>query len=387
MIELTGVNVTFPGRNPGETIHAVRDVDLTVHDGDIYGIVGYSGAGKSTLVRTINLLQRPTSGSVKIDGSEITTLDPRQLRQARKGIGMIFQHFNLLGSRTLFDNVAYPLRGTGKSKAEIRTKVMDLLDLVGMGDRANAYPSQLSGGQRQRVAIARALANDPGVLLCDEATSALDPKTTEGILELLARLNKQTGLTIVLITHEMTVVKQICSHVAVMEAGRIIERGSTVDLFTHPREQLTRDFIDTANHVDQGISTIINHPDLLNLNEGDRLVGLQFAGSVTGSPLITALTRDFNVTANILFANVEVITDTPVGNLLVSLSGNQEDLVAADRWLRDVGITVHIYSDQEIAEIRAMKQAEINSAENPSPEDEIPENNQLQFHIEEIAQS
>jgi len=352
VIELTGVNVTFPGHSPGERIHAVRDVDLTVNDGDVYGIVGYSGAGKSTLVRTINLLQRPTSGSVRVDGQEMTMLTPTQLRTARKRIGMIFQHFNLLGSRTLFDNVAYPLRGNGRTKSEIHARVMDLLDLVGMADRVGAYPSQLSGGQRQRVAIARALANDPTVLLCDEATSALDPKTTSGILDLLGRLNARTGLTIVLITHEMGVIKQICSDVAVMEDGRIIERGSAVDVFTNPQQPLTRDFIDTANHVDAGITTVITHPDLIRLGNGDRLVSLQFAGGSTGDPMVATLARDYNVNANILFANVEVIAGTPVGNLLLSLSGAQPDLDAAEAWLARSGVRVHNYSEAEIESIR-----------------------------------
>ena len=358
MIELTGVNVTFPGHRPGETIRAVRDVDLTVDDGDVYGIVGYSGAGKSTLVRTINLLQRPTSGSVRVDGQEMTELSPVRLRGARKRIGMIFQHFNLLGSRTLFDNVAYPLKRGGRTKPQVRERVMGLLDLVGMADRASAYPSQLSGGQRQRVAIARALANDPSVLLCDEATSALDPKTTGGILDLLGRLNAQTGLTVVLITHEMGVVKQICSHVAVMEEGRIIERGSTVDVFTDPHEPLTRDFIDTANHVEAGITTVITHPDLVRHGSGDRLVSLQFAGATTGDPVVAALTRDYNVNATILFANVEVISGTPVGNLLLGLSGSQPDLDAAEGWLAGSGVRVHNYSDAEIESIRERAAAE-----------------------------
>ena len=207
-------------------------------------------------------------------------------------------------------------------------------------------------------AIARALANDPSVLLCDEATSALDPKTTGGILDLLGRLNAQTGLTVVLITHEMGVVKQICSHVAVMEEGRIIERGSTVDVFTDPHEPLTRDFIDTANHVEAGITTVITHPDLVRHGSGDRLVSLQFAGATTGDPVVAALTRDYNVNATILFANVEVISGTPVGNLLLGLSGSQPDLDAAEGWLAGSGVRVHNYSDAEIESIRERAAAE-----------------------------
>ncbi|WP_316669127.1 ATP-binding cassette domain-containing protein [uncultured Propionibacterium sp.] len=362
MIELTGVSVTFPGHGPGETIRAVRDVDLTVDDGDVYGIVGYSGAGKSTLVRTINLLQRPTAGSVRVDGQEMTELSPVRLRTARKRIGMIFQHFNLLGSRTLYDNVAYPLAGGGRTRVQVREHVMSLLELVGMADRSEAYPSQLSGGQRQRVAIARALANDPSVLLCDEATSALDPKTTGGILDLLGRLNARTGLTVVLITHEMGVIKQICSHVAVMEEGRIIERGSTVGVFTDPHQSLTRDFIDTANHVEAGITTVITHPDLIRRGTDDRLVSLRFAGGSTGDPMVAALARDYNVSANILFANVEVIAGTPVGNLLLGLSGARPDLDAAEGWLTRSGVRVHNYSDTEIESIRRRAAAEAAGA-------------------------
>ena len=254
MIDLKDISVTFTKEKDKE-IHAVKDVNLHIQTGDVYGIVGYSGAGKSTLVRVINLLQRPTTGTVTIDGTELTSLKDKALREKRKEIGMIFQHFNLMNSRTIFENVAFSLKYSGKSKQERQQKVAELLNLVGIADKANSYPSQLSGGQKQRVAIARALANDPSILLCDEATSALDPKTTLQILSLLKDLNKKLGLTIILITHEMQVVKEICNKVAVMQAGKIIEKGSSIQVFSQPKQVLTRDFIRTATHIDQALET------------------------------------------------------------------------------------------------------------------------------------
>ncbi|HBM7264033.1 TPA: ATP-binding cassette domain-containing protein, partial [Enterococcus faecium] len=253
MIELRDISVCFKQKE--KEIQAVDSVDLTIEKGDVYGIVGYSGAGKSTLVRVMNLLQKPTAGEVIVNQTNLSQLSPKELRKERKAIGMIFQHFNLMESRTIFDNVDFSLKYSGKSKQERRQKVNELLELVGLEEKASAYPKQLSGGQKQRVAIARALANEPKVLLCDEATSALDPKTTLQILALLKKLNRQLGLTIVLITHEMQVVKEICNKVAVMEAGKIIEKGSSIQIFSHPEEELTKDFIRTATHLDQALET------------------------------------------------------------------------------------------------------------------------------------
>ena len=234
MIELKNISKDF---GSGEkAVHAVRDVSLSIGSGEIFGIIGFSGAGKSTLVRCINLLERPSSGSVFVAGQDLTALSAKDLRAARKKIGMIFQHFNLMPSRTVAGNVAYPLKGSGLSKEDIQKKVATLLELVGIGDKADAYPSQLSGGQKQRVAIARALANDPQVLLCDEATSALDPQTTKAILHLLKHLNETLGITIVLITHEMAVVKEICDRVAVMEYGRVVEQGEVFTVFAEPKQ-------------------------------------------------------------------------------------------------------------------------------------------------------
>ncbi len=233
MIELSHISKEFVSGK--RTVHAVQDVSLTIDKGEIFGMIGFSGAGKSTLVRCINLLERPTSGKVIVDGQDMLSLSAKELRQARKKIGMIFQHFNLMPSRTVAGNVAYPLRSSGLSKQQIAEKVQRLLDLVGIGDKAEAYPKQLSGGQKQRVAIARALANDPNVLLCDEATSALDPQTTKAILQLLKHLNETLGITVVLITHEMAVVKEICRRVAVMEHGKVVESGEVFNIFANPR--------------------------------------------------------------------------------------------------------------------------------------------------------
>ena len=367
MIKLENIDVTFTQGK--KVVKAVRNVSVDVEDGDIYGIIGYSGAGKSTLVRTINLLQRPTSGNVEVNGVDLLKLKPNELRDARKKIGMIFQHFNLMNTLSVFDNVAFPLKKAKKpkveegeegepldptaepklvklTKAEIKEKVDSLLQLVGLEDKANSYPSQLSGGQKQRVAIARALANDPDVLLCDEATSALDPKTTYSILELLKKVNEQLGITIVIITHEMQVVKEICNKVAVMEDGEVIEQGTVLDIFTNPQRNLTKDFIDTATHINQGIETVLSHEQLLNLKDGDYLVKISFVGASTGEPLITKLSTQFQVAANILFANVEIIQETPVGTLLVGLSGEQASIESALSYIKGQGVSVEVLEEK-----------------------------------------
>lgn len=344
MIELKNISVLF--KQDKRDVRAVDDVTLHVKKGDVYGIIGYSGAGKSTLVRTINLLQRPTNdGTVHVNGVNLTTLSAPDLRQARKKIGMIFQHFNLMNSISVFDNVAFPLKKSGLSKLEILNKVTELLELVGLKDKKNAYPRQLSGGQKQRVAIARALANNPDVLLCDEATSALDPKTTYAILELLKQVNEKLGLTIVIITHEMQVVKEICNKVAVMEDGKVIESGSILDIFTNPQKELTKDFIDTATHVNKGIETVLAHEDLLNLKDGDVLVKIAFTGSSTGEPLMTKLSTHYQVSANILFGNVEIIQNTPIGNLLVGLSGDSHNINSAITYIQSTA-SVDIIEDR-----------------------------------------
>ena len=345
MIKLENIDVTF--KQGVKVVNAVKNVSLHVEPVDIYGIIGYSGAGKSTLVRTINLLQRPTKGNVVVNGVDLLKLKPKGLRAARKKIGMIFQHFNLMNTLSVFDNVAFPLKKSGKTKSEIEQKVLSLLELVGLEDKVNSYPRQLSGGQKQRVAIARALANDPDVLLCDEATSALDPKTTYSILELLQKVNIQLGITIVIITHEMQVVKEICNKVAVMEEGEVIEQGSVLEIFTNPERDLTKDFIDTATHINQGIETVLSHEQLLNLQEGDYLVKISFVGASTGEPLITKLSTQFQVAANILFANVEIIQDTPVGTLLVGLSGEKSGIENALSYIKEQGVSVDVLEESK----------------------------------------
>lgn len=340
MIDLKNISVIFKQKD--KTIEAVKNVNLKVDKGDVYGIVGYSGAGKSTLVRVINLLQKPTVGEVTIKETELTALSEKQLRQERKSIGMIFQHFNLMNSRTIYDNVDFSLKYSGKSKQERRQKVEELLELVGLSDKAKAYPSQLSGGQKQRVAIARALANDPEILLCDEATSALDPKTTLQILALLRELNKKLGLTIVLITHEMQVVKEICNKVAVMEDGKIIEQGDSIQIFSNPKEALTRDFIRTATHIDQALETILGNPKFSKLQPNEWLVELAYVGDQTNEPLIAQLYSRYRVTTNILYGNVEIIQDVPLGSLVVTLAGELNQRKRALDHLKAQGVYTNI---------------------------------------------
>ena len=321
MIELRQVCKTFTAGAKDKSVHAVRDVSLTIEDGEIFGIIGFSGAGKSTLVRCINLLERPTSGSVIIEGQDLMTLSEKDLRAARKKIGMIFQHFNLMNSRTVFENVAYPLLGAKLSKEEKRRKVMDLLEIVGLSDKEKAYPSQLSGGQKQRVAIARALANDPKVLLCDEATSALDPQTTEDILKLLRELNAKLGLTIVLITHEMAVVKQVCTRVAVMENGYVVEEGSIYDVFSSPQQPITRRFIRTTTHIQGMEDMLANDPKALGLLPGDVVVRYDCSGDKTSQASVSRISREYGVDISIIFGNVEMLLGTPFGTMIVVFRG------------------------------------------------------------------
>jgi len=319
MIKLINITKTYSSK--AGDIHAVKGIDLSIDKGQIFGIIGQSGAGKSTLIRCINMLERPTSGDVLVDGENMTKLSESQLLKARRQISMIFQHFNLLTSRTVFDNVAFPLELQGIDKQTIKEKVLPLLELVGLEDRADYYPSQLSGGQKQRVGIARALANDPKVLLCDEATSALDPQTTKSILDLLKDINKRFNLTIVLITHEMNVIKEICDKVAVIEGGVIVEQGDVLDVFTNPQTDTSKEFI----------STIINHdlpPALQNMKlsptavAGDNLlVRLSFIGHSTNEPILASVIRRYDVDTSIIYGNVDSIKDTPYGTLIVEVSG------------------------------------------------------------------
>ncbi|MDR3190420.1 MAG: ATP-binding cassette domain-containing protein [Lactobacillaceae bacterium] len=324
VIELTDVNVTFRQKN--QEIIAVQKESLTVEEGDIYGIVGYSGAGKSTLVRTVNLLQKPTSGSVLVNGIEMTTQSAADLRDKRKKIGMIFQHFNLMDELSVFGNVAQPLKHSSLSKQEKTVKINQLLDLVGLADRSNNFPAQLSGGQKQRVAIARALANDPEILISDEATSALDPRTTNQILALLKKLNEDLGLTILLITHEMQAVKSIANKVAVMEDGHIIERGTLLEIFTNPQQQLTKDFINTATNREDALVKVQDLLTIRPLANNEQLVQIEYVGEETAHPLLSTVFADYGVTTNILYSNMEILTQTPVGTALVVLAGTSSQI-------------------------------------------------------------
>ncbi|HML48118.1 MAG TPA: methionine ABC transporter ATP-binding protein [Clostridia bacterium] len=340
MIELRHVSKSFGTGT--RSVDAVRDVSLSIGQGEIFGIIGFSGAGKSTLVRCINLLERPTSGQVLVAGQELTALPERRLRAARKKIGMIFQLFNLMKSRTVFSNVAYPLRGMGLSRAQKREKVMRLLKLVGLEEKEKAYPSQLSGGQKQRVAIARALANDPDVLLCDEATSALDPQTTQDILKLLRELNRRLGITIVLITHEMAVVKEICTRVAVMEEGKVVEENAIYEIFADPKREITRKFIRTTSNLAHMEEMIGGNDEKLGLRPKDLVVRFECRGDSTGQALVSYLSRQYALDINIVFGNVEMLQGTPLGTLMVSFRGDESRIEQALAYLKqmDVGVEV-----------------------------------------------
>ena len=348
MIELTHISKNFA--SGGRTVHAVQDVSLSIGKGEIFGIIGFSGAGKSTLVRCINLLERPTSGSVTVDGKEMTALSARELRQARKKIVMIFQHFNLMPSRTVFGNVAYPLRGSGLSGEQIADKVHRLLELVGIGDKAEAYPKQLSGGQKQRVAIARALANDPNVLLCDEATSALDPQTTKAILRLLKNLNEKLGITVVIITHEMAVVKEICDRVAVMEHGRVVEQGEVFNVFADPRQEITRSFIHTTSNLRKIEELIEEDSPVVQLKPGELIVRLSYIQRNVSEPLISTVSRKFDITLNIIFSDIAIVQNAPIGGTVAIISGERAQITQAIAYLIEKNVGVEVIRDARISE-------------------------------------
>lgn len=344
MIEVTGLNKTF--RLKSGDVNALRDVTLRIEDGQVYGVIGYSGAGKSTLVRCLNLLELPDSGSVRIgdvgfeakDGrifSNGAIMKERARNRMRRGIGMIFQHFNLLDRSTVYENIAYPLKHTGMTRSQISERVFELLELVGLTDKANVYPSQLSGGQKQRVAIARALANRPEVLLCDEATSALDPDATEAILELLKDLNRKLRLTIVLITHEMAVIKSICQRVAVMEDGRVVEEGDVYSIFSHPTAGITRRFIASASALSKADKLIAEGSPLVRTKPGESLIRITFRRESVGEHMITSTARSFDVDVNIVLASVEELQGSALGGVIAIFSGERENVQRALKFLND----------------------------------------------------
>lgn len=340
MIKIQNVSKTFLSEDG--TVEAVKDVSLHIKAKEIYGIIGFSGAGKSTLVRCINLLEKPSTGKVIIDGQELTSLSAKELNSARKNIGMIFQHFNLMKSRNVFQNIAYPLKGRGLTKNQIREKVISLLKLVELEDKVTAYPSQLSGGQKQRVAIARALATDPKILLCDEATSALDPQTTLSILKLLKQVNQQLGITIVMITHEMAVIKEICDRVAVMEYGSVVEEGEVFEVFSSPKQNVTKGFIETTSVLYKINDLLESDSPVVHLNPGEKILKLKYLEKKASEALISIISRTFDINCNIIYGSIEIIGDAPLGGLVIIVSGKQEDIEAAMKYLEEKNVGVEV---------------------------------------------
>ncbi|NMM91906.1 phosphate ABC transporter ATP-binding protein [Rhodococcus sp. SRB_17] len=347
MIEIRGLSQTYPG--PTGPVEALRGIDLHIPLGEVFGIIGRSGAGKSSLVRTINLLNRPTQGAVIVNGRDLTTLNDAELRAARRDIGMVFQHFNLLSSRTVFDNAALPLELVGMSKDEIRRRVDPLLELVGLTQLADRYPAQISGGQKQRVGIARALASRPKVLLSDEATSALDPETTRSILDLLRKVNQEMGLTVVLITHQMQVIKQVADRVAVIDAGRIVEQGPVLDVFTRPQQAITKSLIDEIVPQELPASVMARVRQLsAGLSGGvGQLLRLSYAGESAYQPILSHLIRDLGLELSILHGQIDEIQDQPFGSLAVFASGAAEQIQSAVAHLRQHGVQVEEVSSKD----------------------------------------
>ncbi len=331
MIKLVNVKKSYLA--PTGEVTALNGIDLSIERGEIYGIIGLSGAGKSTLLRCINMLERPSAGKVIVDGKDLTALSEAQLRQERKRIGMIFQQFNLLSSLSVYDNVAFALRLSKKDEKTIKEKVMSLLSLVGLADKKGQYPAQLSGGQKQRVGIARALASDPKVLLSDEATSALDPQTTKSILKLIADVNKKFGLTVVIITHEMQVIKDICDKVAVISGGVIAEQGSVLDVFTKPKEHLTKEFISTLLSDELPINYRQKELSPTPIAGGELLLRLTFLGERADDPVIADVIRRFCLDISILYGTLDQIKSLPYGRMIVGIKGEQAEIERALAYL------------------------------------------------------
>ena len=332
MIDFHQVHKAY--RVSGRDIPALQPCDLHIDRGEVFGIIGHSGAGKSTLLRLINRLEEPSGGRIDIDGVDVTALGADGLRQFRQQVGMIFQHFNLLSSKTVAANVGMPLKLAGVAAREIEQRVAALLERVGLQDHANKYPAQLSGGQKQRVGIARALSTRPKILLCDEATSALDPQTTASVLQLLAEINRELGLTIVLITHEMDVIRRVCDRVAVMDAGVIVEQGPVAEVFLHPQHATTRRFVQEAEHVDENEQ----RDDFAHVQ--GRILRLTFIGESTYSPVLGQVARDTGIDYSILAGRIDRIKDTPYGQLTLALTGGDIDAALARFEAADVHLEV-----------------------------------------------
>ncbi|MDR2301949.1 MAG: ATP-binding cassette domain-containing protein [Deltaproteobacteria bacterium] len=335
MIEVRGLTKTFDVKGPDQ-VEALVDVDLDIEVGEIFGVIGLSGAGKSTFIRCLNRLEVPTSGTVVVDGRDLSDLGREELRGFRRNMGMIFQSFNLLSSRTVAGNVAFSLEVAGKSKTEIKKRVSELLEMVGLVDKANAYPAQLSGGQKQRVGIARALANSPKILLSDEATSSLDPQTTSSILALIEDLKNRLGLTVILITHEMKVITEICDRVAVMESGHVVELGPVLEVFSNPKHPTTKNFVDAVH---SSYERFVD-PDF---KVKGKLVRILFMGDITTEPLVYNLIKRFNVEPNILQANLDVIKkNQTTGTLIMDLGGDQADVDKALAYMGSLNLAFEV---------------------------------------------
>lgn len=341
MIDIQDLSLTYAG--PQGPVHALKNINLHIQAGEVFGIIGRSGAGKSSLVRCMNLLNRPGSGKMIVNGRDLLQLSEAQLRQARQEIGMVFQHFNLLSSRTVFDNAALPLELAGVSKAEIAQRITPLLELVGLAHLANRYPAQISGGQKQRVGIARALASNPRVLLSDEATSALDPETTRSILDLLRQVNRELGVTVVLITHQMQVIKQIADRVAVMEAGQVVELGAVLDVFTNPQQVITQSLIDeiVPQELPASVQERVQALSLgLPAGQSGQLLRLSYAGDSAYQPVLSHLIRELGLDLSILHGQIDDIQGQTFGSLAVFASGPPAQITAAIAYLQRNGVQV-----------------------------------------------
>ncbi len=340
MIKLSHIEKTY--ESSSGPVSALKGIDLEIGKGEIYGVIGLSGAGKSTLIRCINMLERPTAGKVIVDGRDVTAMNDAELRNMRKEIGMIFQHFNLLSSATVYDNVAFPLRLSKTSEKVIKEKVTNLLELVGLGDKAKQYPAQLSGGQKQRVGIARALASDPKILLCDEATSALDPQTTKSILQLIKDINKKLDLTVVVITHEMQVIKDICDHVAVIENGVIAEKGSVLEIFTNPQKPITKEFISVL--LSNDLPTAFRNSEVKQEHSPGSwlLLRLTFIGESADDPVLAGMIRDCSAEVTMLFGTLDRIKNTPYGRMIIGIRGEKSEIDKAMAYLNEHELKVEV---------------------------------------------
>ena len=332
MIEIRNVSKIYETKN--KSVIGVDNVTLTIHKGDIFGIVGYSGAGKSSLLRCINLLEKPSEGEIIVDGQDLTALSSGALRRARLKIGMIFQHFYLINQKTIADNIRFALKAADYPSNEMDARIDELLEMVGLSDKREVYPSQLSGGQKQRVGIARALANNPSILLCDEATSALDPKTTLSILQLLKDINKKLGITIVLITHEMDVVKEICNRMAIMQDGRVVESGDVYDLFASPKESLTQEFIKSVVSFDI--------PEAVLRDVRGEIVKIIFKGDIAGEGIISDMLQQYAIKGNFLHGTIEYIQERPLGIFIMEFVGDKAIVSEAKQYLQKRGTIVEV---------------------------------------------